>query len=288
MSPVPPSLSLAPRGGLGLKPEHYREVHETGDTSLWVEVHPENYMVDGGPRLTWLEAIRSDRDLSFHGVGASLGGLDPLDDKHFKRLRELIERYQPEQVSEHAAWCTHDGAYYSDLLPLPRTREAQANLINHIEAFQTSIGRRILIENPTNYLPFASEMDEPDFLVETAQRAGCGLLVDVNNIWISANNVGGDARAYIDAVPADLVGEIHIAGHSEDPNLGAALLIDSHGSAVAEPVWQLLDYALGRFGPKPVLVERDADIPPFAELRAERDRADALLLEVARRANVAA
>ena len=283
-----PSPRLPHHAGLGLKPEHYREVLETGDTSLWIEVHPENYMVAGGPRLAWLETIREDRALSFHGVGASLGGLDPLDPTHLEHLQRLIGRYQPEQVSEHAAWCAHDGIYYSDLLPLPRTGEAMDNLVNQIDRFQSAIGRQILIENPTNYLPFASEMDEPDFLVEAARRAGCGLLLDVNNIWISGNNIGLDPRAYISAIPSDLVGEIHIAGHDEDPNLGHELLIDSHGSPVRETVWDLLDVALKTLGPKPVLVERDANIPAFAELKAERDRAEAMVIAASEAANVAA
>ncbi len=237
-------------------------------------------MVAGGPRLTWLEAIREGRALSFHGVGASLGGLDPLDQDHLSKLKALIERYQPEQVSEHAAWCARHGRYYSDLLPLPRTHEALRNIANNVDAFQTGIGRRILLENPTNYLPFASEMDEPSFLVEVAKAAGCGLLLDVNNVWISGHNVGFDPRDYIRQIPAELVGEVHVAGHSEDPNLGTALLIDSHAAAISEEVWDLLAFTLDLFGPKPVLVERDADIPVLAELQAERDRADAMIRDV--------
>jgi len=277
VSPVP-SPSLPQRAGLGLKPEHYRDVLETGDTSLWIEVHPENYMVAGGPRLDWLEAIRETRALSFHGVGASLGGLDRLDADHLDQLNNLIARYQPEQVSEHAAWCAYAGRYYADLLPLPRTAEALDNLANHIDQFQSAIGRAILIENPTSYLPFSSEMDEPEFLVEVARRTGCGLLLDVNNVWLSGHNLGFDPRDYIRAIAGDLVGEIHIAGHSEDPNLGGKLLIDSHGSPVAETVWDLLGFTLDLLGPKPVLVERDADIPAFAELKAERDRADTMVI----------
>ena len=189
--------SLPARGGLGLKPDHYRDVLDSGDDDLWVEVHPENYMVDGGPRLAWLAAIRHDRALSFHGVGASLGGTDPLDPDHLARLKSLIDRFEPDQVSEHAAWSARAGLYYSDLLPIPRTRDALDNLVANIDAFQTAIGRSILLENPSNYLPFASELDEPDFLVEAARRAGCGLLLDVNNVFVSARNIGIDADAYI-------------------------------------------------------------------------------------------
>ncbi|MCF6329365.1 MAG: DUF692 domain-containing protein [Henriciella sp.] len=288
MSPSACNKALPPRGGIGLKPEHYRDLLEGGDTSVWVEVHPENYMVAGGPRLTWLEAIREGRALSFHGVGASLGGLDRLDQDHLSKLKALIERYQPEQVSEHAAWCARHGRYYSDLLPLPRTYEALRNIADNVDAFQAGIGRRILLENPTNYLPFASEMDEPDFLVAVAKTAGCGLLLDVNNVWISGHNVGFDPREYIRQIPAGLVDEIHVAGHSEDPNLGPALLIDSHAAAISEEVWDLLAFTLDLFGPKPVLVERDADIPAFAELKAERDRADTVIKKVSGAEHVAA
>lgn len=271
---APDGLPL--HAGIGLKPDHYAEVL-SAERALWVEVHPENYMVDGGPRLAWLAALRDGRGLSFHGVGASLGGLDPLDRDHLAALAALIRRFEPDQVSEHATFSAAGGRYFADLLPLPRTREALVHLSARVAAFQDAIGRRVLIENPTNYLPFASEMDEPDFLVEVARRAGCGLLLDVNNVWIGAVNVGIDPRAYVDALPADLVGEIHVAGHAPDPNLGAGFLIDSHGAPVSEEVWDLLAHALDRLGPKPVLVERDADIPPFADLKAERDRAEGLI-----------
>lgn len=279
MSTVLNAPSL-PRAGIGLKPEHYREVLETGDMDLWVEVHPENYMTDGGPRHDWLTAIREGRDLSFHGVGASLGGTDTLDTDHLSKLKALIERYCPERVSEHAAWCAHEGIYYSDLLPLPRTAAALTNLCDHIDQFQNGIGQTVLIENPTNYLPFTSEMDEPDFLVEAARRSGCGLLLDVNNVWISAHNVGADPYDYIRKIPSHMVGEIHIAGHAEDPNLGGKFLIDSHGASVSDGVWTFLEFALGKLGPKPVLLERDANIPTFEILKLERDRADAILLDM--------
>jgi uncharacterized protein len=268
---------LPPRAGAGLKPAHYRDILERAPDGLWLEVHPENYMVDGGPRLAWLEALRLDRALSFHGVGASLGGLDPFDPDHLARLVRLIERFEPEQVSEHAAWSAHAGRYLADLLPLPRTGEALRHLALRVEAFQNTIGRRILIENPTNYLPFRAEVDEPDFLCEIAQRAGCGLLMDVNNIWISANNIGGDPHDYVRAIPGHLVGEIHVAGHSPDPQLGGAFLIDSHAEPVSDDVWSLLAFALATWGPRPVLVERDADIPSFRALMDERTRADTLI-----------
>lgn len=255
--------------GLGLKPEHYVQALETETDGLWFEVHPENYMVPGGPRLAWLGAIREKRELSFHGVGASLGGLDDFDPRHVEALRALISRFAPFQVSEHATFSAHRDRYHADLLPLPRTQEALAHLADRVEAFQSLIDRRILIENPTNYLPFACELDEPDFLVAVARRAGCGLLMDINNIWVSANNVGIDPHAYIRAIPGTLVGEIHVAGHSEDPALGPAFLIDSHDAPVSDDVWNLLSFALQTWGSKPVLIERDGNIPSFNELLEE-------------------
>lgn len=276
---MPASRSLPLHAGLSLKPDHYRAALEARSDGLWFEVHPENYMVDGGPRLAWLEAIRDKHAISFHGVGASLGGLDPFNLDHIDRLKQLIGRYAPEQVSEHASFSAHEGRYHADLLPLPRTDEALIHLANRVDAFQTLIGRRILIENPSNYLPFASEIDEPEFLVEVARKAGCGLLIDLNNIWISAVNTCVDPDAYLRAIPAGLVGEIHVAGHSPDPLLGEKFLIDSHGEPVSGPVWHLLTLALQLWGPKPVLIERDADIPPFDALMGERRRAETLILK---------
>ncbi|WP_373003702.1 DUF692 family multinuclear iron-containing protein [Hyphomonas sp.] len=272
LPPSPPSTA-----GLGLKPEHFAPALETEVEGLWFEVHPENYMVQGGPRLAWLTAIREKRQLSFHGVGASLGGLDPFDSQHIEALRALIVRFDPFQVSEHATFSAHKTRYHADLLPLPRTQEALAHLTSRVDAFQSLIGRGILIENPTNYLPFACELDEPDFLVDVARRSGCGLLMDINNIWVSANNVGVDPYAYVRAIPGELVGEIHVAGHTEDPALGAKFLIDSHDAPVSEGVWHLLGVALQAWGTKPVLVERDGNIPPFDDLLAEFHHATRIL-----------
>lgn len=277
-----PSLPL--HAGVGLKPDHYRAALDAGCDGLWFEVHPENYMVEGGPRLAWLDAIRKNFAISFHGVGASLGGLDEFNPVHLSGLKRLIERYQPAQVSEHATFSANNGRYYADLLPLPRTQEALRHLTIRADAFQEAIGRRILIENPTNYLHFASEIDEPDFLAEVCRRAGCGLLMDLNNIWVSAANTGVDPYAYIRAIPSDLVGEIHIAGHSPDPILGDRFLIDSHGEPVSGGVWHLLKFALEYWGARPVLIERDANIPPFEELLSERNRAQNLI-EATRRSH---
>lgn len=265
------------RAGIGLKPEHFRAVLDCEIEGLWLEVHPENYMVDGGPRLAWLEAIRDNRPISFHGVGASLGGPDPLDVAHIKHLRHLIDRFQPKLVSEHVAWSAAGGRYFADLFPLPRTDEALCWLTDRIDAFQMALGRSILIENPSVYLPLRSEMDEPDFLAELCRRTGCSLLLDVNNVHVSANNTGFDAQAYIDAIPGHLVGEIHVAGFEADARRGSTLLIDTHGTAVHEDVWSLYRRLIERIGSRPTLIERDANIPPFEELIAERERADAAL-----------
>jgi hypothetical protein len=269
-----PSVGLPAAAGMSLKPAYYREVLGLDDRDLWVEVHPENYMVQGGPRLAWLEAIRAERPLSFHGVGASLGGDEPLDQDHLSWLTTLVDRFQPDSISEHATWSACNGHYLADLLPLPRTDEALAILCGHVEQFQEAIGRSILLENPSVYLPLAGDIPEPEFLAEAAKRTGCGLLLDVNNVYVSAHNVGYDPKRYLDAFDLDRVGEIHIAGHDADPNHGVALLIDTHAAPVRTGVWELLDYVLERAGPKPVLVERDAELPAFETMLAECRVAD--------------
>ena len=279
--------------GIGLKPDFYSEAldyasanhsgHESSHSSslsgydMWYEVHPENYMVDGGPRLVWLQDFAQQYALSFHGVGASLGGLDPFCPKHIKSLKALIDRFNPAQVSEHATWSSFEGQYFADLLPLPRTRAVQEHMVARIDEFQNAIGRRILIENPTNYMRAVTELDEPEFLSEIAKSAGCGLLMDVNNIYLSSVNTGIDARAYIKAIPPTLVGEIHIAGFHEDLIYGDQLLIDTHSAPVSEPVWDLLGFALNHLGEKPVLLERDGEIPTFSELLVEHQRASGAL-----------
>lgn len=278
---------LPAAAGVSLKPEYFADVesHATGD--IWFEVHPENYMIKGGPRLEGLLATAARFPISLHGVGASLGGPKLTPVKHLKALRRLIDLVSPVAVSEHAVWSSTGSQYYADLLPLPRTAEALTNLVDGIDHFQEGIGRRILIENPTNYVPIKSEMDEADFLVEIANRSGCGLLLDVNNLYVSAHNCGVDAPAYIESIPAGLVGEIHVAGHSPDEHFGEALLIDSHAAPVAAKVWWLLETALRHLGPTPVLIERDAELPTFAELMREKDYAARLIkgLEVEELAN---
>lgn len=265
---LPPSFA-----GVGLKSEHYRAALESTVEGLWFEVHPENYMVAGGPRLAWLDAIRARRPISFHGVAASLAGPDPLDEAHLKRLRALVSRFEPALISEHVAWSAAGGVYYGDLFPLPYTQEAARHLIDRIDQFQSALGRRILIENPASYLALRCDMSESAFLAEVCAHSGCGLLLDVNNIFVSANNTGFDARAYVDAIDGALIGEVHIAGHEADAASGRALLIDSHAAPVAAPVWALYERLIARIGPRPTLLERDARVPPFSELMEERARA---------------
>tara|TARA_R110001592_G_scaffold62711_2_gene191819 strand:- start:15641 stop:16582 length:942 start_codon:yes stop_codon:yes gene_type:complete len=269
--------------GLGLKAEHLDDIlalpveGSSLGNNLWFEVHTENYFVAGGPRLNYLRAIRENYDLSFHGVGGSLGSDHQAMSAHTKQVKALIDEFQPTLVSEHAVWSKSGGKYFAELMPLPRTQDALQSLIDGIDCYQSGISRSILIENPSNYLDFISEMDEPQFLVEAAKRTGCGLLIDINNLYISSKNTGIDALDYLSQIPAELVGEIHIAGHDPDPELGQSLLIDSHAAAVAPSVWMLLEQALGLFGHRPVLVERDANIPPFAELISERQTAQGYL-----------
>ena len=266
--------SLPLHAGLGLKPEHFAEVEKHSPNEIWFEVHPENYMIGGGPRLRGLLSIREQFSLSLHGVGASLGGPELTDDRHISALRRLIDLLEPGCVSEHAVWSRANGVYYADLLPLPRTRDAMQRLVDGVNHFQEGIGHKILLENPSNYLPVISEMDEADFLVSVAKQTGCGLLVDVNNIYVSSKNCGINATEYILAIPAELVGEIHIAGFDVDPNLDQQLLIDSHAADVAPEVWDLLSLALTQFGPKPVLLERDDNLPEYPVLLKERARAE--------------
>lgn len=271
-----------PTAGLGLKPQHYPEALASGAVGLWFEVHPENYMCDGGPRLAWLEAIRERHPVSLHGVGLSLAADEDPDPGHLARLRKLVDRFEPFVVSEHLAWSQRGGVYRPDLLPFPRTRGALVRIATNIAQMQDALGRQVLIENPSHYLPIEGHaFGEIEFLTELARRTGCGLLLDVNNVHVSANNLGFSAEAYLDAFPAEAVGEIHMAGHTADERLGARLLIDTHDAAIIEPVWRLYHRLIARIGPRPTLIERDDNIPPFAELMAERERAHAVLAEAA-------
>ncbi len=267
------------RAGVGLKPEHAREILATRPDIGWFEVHAENYMGAGGPPHRTLEAVCESYALSVHGVGLSIGSAGPLDQDHLARLRALVDRYRPGLFSEHLAWSTHDGVYLNDLLPLPYTAETLARVADHIDEVQERVGRRMLLENPSTYVAFAdAEMSEIDFLSEIVARTGCGLLLDVNNVHVSAVNHGRDAEAYIDAFPMSHVGEIHLGGHAPDEDdTGAPLLIDAHDREVADPVWALYARTIARAGPKPTLIEWDNDVPVWAVLAAEAARAEAVL-----------
>ncbi len=243
----------------------------------WLEVHPENYM-SGGLAPKALEGLRADYPLSLHGVGLSLGSAEGIDDAHLDRLAAAVERFAPALVSEHLAFSVANGVFLADLLPLPLTEESLTIVGAHVDRVQSRLKRRILVENPSTYLQFShSTIAEPDFLAALAARTGCGLLVDVNNIFVSATNHGWDAHAYLRALPSAAVGEIHLAGHTTIEAGDGTLLLDAHGSHVSAEVWALYDAALARFGPVPTLIEWDNEIPPLATLIEEAARADARL-----------
>jgi uncharacterized protein (UPF0276 family) len=255
--------------GIGLRAPHVAEILATRPAVAFLEVHPENYF-GGGPALAALERLRRDYPLSLHGVGLSLGGSDALDTHHLARLAKLIERLDPAFVSEHLAWSVVDGAYLNHLLPLPYDEESLDTMCSRVDQAQEALGRKILVENPSVYLRFRhSPISEPEFLCELARRTGCGILLDVNNIYVSCRNFEEDPLAYLDAFSMDAVGEIHLAGHSMNDVDGRTILIDDHGSRVAEPVWQLYARALERCGPTPTLVEWDTNLPDLAVLLEE-------------------
>jgi uncharacterized protein (UPF0276 family) len=267
---------MTPAAGLGFKPQHFSEALASPAAGLWFEVHAENYMVDGGPRLAMLEELRRDRSLSLHGVGLSLGSASEPDPDHLAALKRLVDRFEPDLVSEHLAWSRLDGRSFPDLLPVPRTHESLKHLSANIGKVQDAIGRAILIENPTHYLPLQHhQWSETSFLRELARRSGCKLLIDVNNVAVGASNIGFDAAAWLSDIPASLVGEIHLAGHSLDAD--GRLLIDSHDAPISEHVWSLYEGFIAAVGPRPTLIERDGNVPPFAELMRERDRAQSIL-----------
>lgn len=272
---------LPARGGLGLKPEHFADVLEAagrGAGPAWVEVHPQNYMMDGGPMHHWLAAIRDLVPVSFHSVGLSLGDPEGCDRDELERLAQLCERYQPGIVSDHLSWSSLAGERIPDLLPLPMSAANLAHVAGEVSRVQDRLQRPILIENPSRMLAFAAdEYGEADFLAELCRRTGCGLLVDVNNLMVSEINVGLSPLAWIDAIDPRLIGEIHVAGHSVEEHGAARIAIDDHGSPVSEACWELLARLLARCGPRPVLVERDNEVPAYAELAAEVARADGLL-----------
>lgn len=274
--------TLAAAAGIGYKSQHFAGLMAAPGPVGWLEIHAENYMAAGGRSIAQLRALADHFPISAHGVGLSIGGEGPLDTDHLARLRHLCDWLQPARFSEHLAWSTHDTGFLNDLLPLPYTAATLARICTHIDQVQEALGRRMLLENPATYLAFAeSQMAEVDFLSEISRRTGCGLLLDVNNVFVSATNQGWDARAYIDAFPLHAVGEIHLGGHDTDADdQGRPLLIDSHGRAVVDPVWALYAHTIARGGPRPTLIEWDNDVPPLTELQAEAARAAAILTPV--------
>jgi uncharacterized protein len=264
--------------GLGFKMEHLEEALASQGPGLWFEVHAENYMVDGGPRLAALMALRDRHPLSLHGVGLSLASAELPQADHLARLAQLVDRTDPIAVSDHLAWQRWNGTHHADFLPFPRTQAALRHTIDNVDSVQTALRRTILVENPSLYVDLPGhEMSEAEFLASLARATGCGLLIDVNNVFVSAANLGFSASAALDAIPPKLIGEIHLAGHALDSDPDSPLLIDSHGSPIAEGVWALYDALLERSGPRATLIERDNDVPAFAVLMEERDRAHHLL-----------
>ncbi len=271
---------MKPTAGLSFKPVHYEQAMACPAAGMWFEVHAENYMVGGGPRLAMLETLRQRFPLSIHGVGLSLAGAVEPDRDHLAKLKRLADRFEPFLLSEHLAWSRFDGTSFPDLLPFPRTNEALQIIVRNIDITQTVLGRPILIENPSLYLQLdGHEWPESLFLAELAKRTGCGLLIDVNNVFVSASNLGFDPRSYLDALPVETIGEVHLAGHSPDPVLGQSLLVDSHDAPIAAEVWELYAWLLVRCGARrpPTLIERDDNIPEFEVLLAERERAAAMM-----------
>jgi hypothetical protein len=260
--------------GIGLKPAHYHALLSNRPPLDFLELHTENYMGAGGPPHRYLAELAERYPLSFHGVGLSLGGADALDRRHLKRWRELVDRYEPALVSEHVAWSSHDGHTLHDLLPIPYTEESLRTLCEHVEQMQDALGRHVLIENPARYLEFNdSTMAEAEFLIEATARTGCRLLLDLNNVFVSACNQGEDANLYLARIPGHLVEQVHLAGHSINTVEHERIRIDDHGSRVSDPVWRLYGDTVARIGPRPTLIEWDTDVPDLGVLLGEAKRA---------------
>lgn len=265
--------------GVGYKAQHFKDILENSGPVEWLEIHAENYMGDGGRPLAQLRHLAERFAFSVHGVGLSIGGEGPLDEGHLARLKHLCDWLKPASFSEHLAWSSHDETFLNDLLPLPYTEATVERVAKHINQVQEVLGRRMLLENPSSYLAFdVTEMSEVEFLREVARRTGCGLLLDVNNVFVSATNLNFDAAEYLADFPVELVGEIHLGGHAVDADdHGAPLLIDSHGTQVVDPVWQLYAELVGRAGPLPTLIEWDNDVPDWPVLAAEASRVTSIL-----------
>ena len=264
--------------GVGFKPEHFAQMRDAPGPLGFIEIHAENYMGAGGLPHAQLTALRADFALSVHGVGLSIGGPGKLDRDHLARLRHLCDRYQPDSFSEHLAWSSHGADYLNDLLPLPYTEETLDLVCEHVDHVQGVLGRQMLLENPSTYVLFAqSTIPEVEFLHEIARRTGCGLLLDVNNVFVSCTNHRTAPSDWLAHFPLHLVGEIHLGGHSAEELPSGPLLIDAHGTPVADPVWSLYAQVIARAGALPTLVEWDNDVPEWPILRAEAERADRIL-----------
>jgi hypothetical protein len=278
------SLTPQPtRAGVGLRLPHLTEVEAARPPAGWLEIHPENFIANPHAREL-LQALAADYPISVHTVGVSIGSVGGVDRAHLKRVRALIDPIVPFQVSGHLAWSTHEGDYLNDLLPLPYDEETLSLLARHIDEVQHGLGRAYLVENPSSYVGFGqSTMTEVEFLCELVRRTGCRLLCDVSNIHVSSTNMGYDPIAYIDGLPHDAIGELHLGGFTIEADEGdpdADVLIDTHSAPIAEEAWALYAHALRRFGPKPTLIEWDNDLPPFATLLGEAARADRVVAEV--------
>jgi len=271
---------LPPRAGAGLKGDHVDQILADPWPVGFLEVHAENYMGDGGPAHKALTAIRNRFPVSVHGVGLSIGATQGLDQRHLDRLAAVVDRYEPGMVSEHLAWSTHDGTYFNDLLPVPYDRDTLDRVVTHVQRVQDRLKRRILIENPSTYVAYAqSTMSETDFISEIAHRSGCGLLLDINNVFVSATNHGFKPMNYLYDFPLELVEEIHLAGHAEDiDDEGERLLIDAHDRPVCGDVWALYDIVISQIGAVPTVIEWDNDVPDWPVLRREAQAADAILV----------
>ncbi|SHG03627.1 DUF692 domain-containing protein [Bradyrhizobium erythrophlei] len=274
---------LPARTGVGFKPAHFYDILAAPQPLGFFEVHAENYMGAGGPPHAQLGALRERYALSVHGVGLSIGSTRPLDRDHLARLKTLCDRYAPESFSEHLAWSSHDGIYLNDLLPLPYTRRTLARVAEHVDEVQSALGRQMLLENPSTYVRFSeSNIPEVDFIAELSKRTGCGLLLDVNNVFVSARNHATEPLAYLDSFPLERVKEIHLGGHDVDvDDAGVPLLIDSHGSPIVEDVWMLYAHVVARAGALPTLIEWDNDVPDWPGLLAEAVRAQGVLSDQA-------
>jgi len=270
------------RVGIGLRSVHSDEIVATRPAVGWLEVHTENYL-GGGPRVRALHTLRRDYPVSLHGVGMSLGSAEGLDPRHLGRIAELVRAVEPVLVSEHLSWSIAGGVYLNHLLPLPYTEESLAIVSEHVGRVQDAIGRRLLVENPSSYLRFRdSPIPEAEFLDTLARRTGCGLLCDVNNVFVSCRNFGQDAAAYLAALRPETICEIHLAGHARNEVDGQVMLIDDHGSRVAPEVWDLYAWAVARFGPRPTLIEWDTDIPPLRVLLDEAAKAEHIIARIGR------